>query len=190
MSKIAEVLQRLAVLEAEVAEIGHNGGPPLDDEPAPAKRKAGMIPDREVAKRYVVHVRTLERWDKDRALEFPKPTYIRGRRYRDIEELDGWDRASARNRANARKVANPHNPHLDVAQAPPRTQRGHFAKQEEAQAPPKRERFTKQEESAPPKADHLDAATRKRRGSEEERAPPGESGRRKPVKPRFEPSEA
>jgi hypothetical protein len=41
MSKIAEVLQRLAVLEAEVAEIGHNGGPPLDDE-QPPKRKAGM----------------------------------------------------------------------------------------------------------------------------------------------------
>ena len=43
--------------EAVVAGIGHNGGPPLsDDEPPPAKRKAGRIPDREVAERYGVHV--------------------------------------------------------------------------------------------------------------------------------------
>ena len=32
MSKITEVLERLATVEAAVAKLGHNGGPPLDDD--------------------------------------------------------------------------------------------------------------------------------------------------------------
>ena len=82
------------------------------------------------------------------------------------------DSASARNRANARKVANPTTRIVTSRRLCPAPS---------VDTSPSRK-------SAPPKVDHLDAARRKRRG--EERAPPRESGRRKPVKPRFEPSEA
>ena len=122
MSKITEVLERLAALEAVVG-IGHNGGPPLDDdEPLPSKRKPGLLPDRLVAQHYEVSVRTLERWDKIPNFGFPPPIYIRRRRYREIAKLDAWDRA------NARKAADPHNPHRDCAQALPRARAGRFTK--------------------------------------------------------------
>src|SRR5262245_44129952 len=123
MSKIAEVIERLARVEAAVAAIGHNGGPPLDDdEPPPAKPV--LISDRQVAERYDVVVRTPERWDGTPDLGFPPPVYIRRRRYREVAKLDDWDRA------NARKVADSHNPRRAVAQALPRAQRGRFRKQE------------------------------------------------------------
>jgi len=125
MSKIAEVFERLAALEATVAKIGHNGGPPLDDDdepPPPPKHKPVLIADRLVAERYDVTARTLERWDATPGLGFPPPVYIRRRRYREIAKLDAWDRA------NARKVADPHNPRRTVAQAPPRAGAGRFTK--------------------------------------------------------------
>ena len=81
-----------------------------------------LLPDRLVAERYNVTTRTLARWDETPDLNFPPPIYIRRRRYREIEELDQWDRA------NARKVADPHNPHRDVAQALPRARAGRFTK--------------------------------------------------------------
>ena len=79
-----------------------------------------LIPDRLVALRYDVHVRTLARWEATPGLGFPAPIYIRRRRYREIEKLDAWDRA------NARKAADPHNP--PVTQALPRVERGRFTK--------------------------------------------------------------
>jgi len=120
MSKISEVLERLERVEAAVASIGHNGGPPLD-EPPPA-RASGLLPDRLVAQRYDVSVRTLERWDATPDLGFPPPRYIRRRRFRNISELDAWDRR------NARRVADPHNPRRAAAQEAPRGQRGRFSK--------------------------------------------------------------
>ena len=124
MSKITEVLERLAALEAVVAEIGHNGGPPLDDdEPLPSKRKPGLLPDRLVAQRYDVYCADAGAVGRRfRALGFPPPIYIRRRRYREIEKLDAWDRD------NARKAADPHNPHRDCAQALPRARAGRFTK--------------------------------------------------------------
>ena len=129
MSKVFE--RRLAALEAAqqemataLAGIGHNGGPPLDDElsPAPAKRKPVLIPDRLVAERYDVTVRTLERWDLKTELGFPKAVYVRRRRFRVIDKLDEWDRG------NARKAVDSHNPRRALAQALPRAQRGRFTK--------------------------------------------------------------
>jgi hypothetical protein len=104
LDKIAEVLERLAALEATVAKIGHNGGPPLDEEPP--KRSPGLLPDRFVAERYGVSVRTLERWDKQPKLGFPSPVRINKRRYRKIAKLDEFDRktaaqAKSRNRVRA-----------------------------------------------------------------------------------------
>jgi hypothetical protein len=86
------------------------------------------IPDRLVAERYDCTVRTLERWDQIPELEFPKPIYIRRRRFRDSDELDAWDRA------NARKVTDPHNPRRALAQALPRAGGGRFSKPRNAEA--------------------------------------------------------
>ena len=79
----SEVLERLERIEA-VAGIG--------------KRK---LADRQVAQRYDVSVRTLERWDLKPELGFPKPSRIHGRRYRDLAELEAWERAQAKSRAHA-----------------------------------------------------------------------------------------
>ena len=79
----SEVLERLERIEA-VAGIG--------------KRK---LADRQVAQRYDVSVRTLERWDLKPELGFPKPIRINGRRYRDLAELEALERAQAKSRAHA-----------------------------------------------------------------------------------------
>jgi hypothetical protein len=53
-----------------------------------------LIPDPIVAKeRYGVSAMTLWRWDHDPELNFPKPIRIRGRKYRDAEQLDAFDAA-------------------------------------------------------------------------------------------------
>jgi predicted DNA-binding transcriptional regulator AlpA len=57
-----------------------------------------LIPDPIVAKRYHVSFTTLWRWDRDPDLNFPKPIRIRGRKYRDADELDAFDAARARAR--------------------------------------------------------------------------------------------
>jgi hypothetical protein len=54
---------------------------------------AGLLPERLVAERYSVHVRTVDRWGKDPSLGFPPVIIIRKRRYRDAAALDAWDRA-------------------------------------------------------------------------------------------------
>ena len=121
MSKITEAFERIAALE-EMVGIGHNGGPTFDQPPRPQLTKPdGLLPDRAVADRYGVSTRTLARWDKS-DLNSPPPIIIRGRRYRSPPALAAWDRA------NARRVADPHSPHRDCAQALPRAQRGRFAK--------------------------------------------------------------
>jgi hypothetical protein len=98
MPKIAEVLERLAALEATIARIGHNGGPPIDDDetPLPPKHKPVLISDRQTAARYDVVVRTVERWDKQPELGFPPAVRINRRRYRVLAELEEWDRRNAR----------------------------------------------------------------------------------------------
>jgi predicted DNA-binding transcriptional regulator AlpA len=50
-----------------------------------------LIPDPRVANRYGVSQMTLWRWDRDPELNFPKPIRIRGRKYRNAEELDAFD---------------------------------------------------------------------------------------------------
>jgi hypothetical protein len=47
----------------------------------------------EVAKRYFKTRRTIERWERDPTLGFPKPLIIRGRKYRDELELEIWERS-------------------------------------------------------------------------------------------------
>jgi hypothetical protein len=124
-TEIVELRERLDALEAAVATIGHNGGPPFDDPPPPTHEDEGkpvLIPDRRAAERYDVSVRTLARWDETSGLGFPPPVYIRDRRYRELAKLEEWDRA------NARKVVESHSPHRAVAQALPRGSAGRFSK--------------------------------------------------------------
>jgi hypothetical protein len=64
--------------------------------------KPTLIPDRRAAERYGVHIRTLARWDAAPNLGFPAPIYLRGRRYREIEALDQWDRENSRQAASLR----------------------------------------------------------------------------------------
>jgi len=61
---------------------------------AAAARKR-YAPSSRVMDRYDRHRTTLNRWLKDPALGFPKPTRIRGRLYWDEAALDAWDREMA-----------------------------------------------------------------------------------------------
>jgi hypothetical protein len=89
-----------------------------------SESKPALIPDRLVAERYDVCVRTLERWDATPNLGFPPPIRIRRRRFREVAALDAWDRA------NARRVAAFPNSSQAVAQSLPRAQRGRFSKRD------------------------------------------------------------
>jgi hypothetical protein len=66
-----------------------------------------LIPDRRVAQRYGVHIRTLARWDAAE-LGFPPPVYLRGRRYRELARLDEWDRENSRRAASLRAQLAPY----------------------------------------------------------------------------------
>jgi hypothetical protein len=59
-------------------------------EASPGSRKLSTA---QVAKRYTRTRRTIERWERDPNLNFPKPLVIRGRKYRDEAELEAWERA-------------------------------------------------------------------------------------------------
>lgn len=66
------------------------------DHPGITGRKPGRkLPTRKVCEKYNVVPRTLDRWDQRPELEFPKPEYINGRKYRDEALLDEWDRRRA-----------------------------------------------------------------------------------------------
>jgi hypothetical protein len=92
MSKLAEALDRIAALEAKIAGMGHNGGPPFEDD------DRDLIPDAEVAYRLGVCVRTLARYDERPALKFPKVRYVGKRRFRVPAEVAKWVRAPKPNK--------------------------------------------------------------------------------------------
>ena len=74
-------------------------------------RKQVLIPDRDVAReRYRVHPYALRRWDKNPALDFPPPVYVNGRRYREAEALEAWDRKNSREAAARRAGLTPPSP--------------------------------------------------------------------------------
>jgi predicted DNA-binding transcriptional regulator AlpA len=58
-----------------------------------------LIPTRQVAERYHVTLRSIDRWIRDPELGFPKPIQINSRNYFNENELDAFDRrrAEARN---------------------------------------------------------------------------------------------
>src|SRR5262249_46753254 len=78
--------------------------------------KKVLIPDVVVAReRYHVHPHTLRRWDKNSALEFPPPVYINGRRYREADKLDAWDRRNSAQAATLRAGLTPPSPEPEAA---------------------------------------------------------------------------
>jgi hypothetical protein len=52
-----------------------------------------LLPERAVAEKYGVCVRTIMRWGDDPSLGFPPVVIIRKRRYRDLAALEAWDAA-------------------------------------------------------------------------------------------------
>ena len=60
-------------------------------DPTAQKRGRRLQRRKATCARYDVCSRTLERWEKDPALNFPKPTIINGRKYDDPDALDAWD---------------------------------------------------------------------------------------------------
>jgi hypothetical protein len=59
-----------------------------------------LIPEARMRARYGgVTAMTIHRWDNDPDLRFPPPIYIRGRKYRDEEQLDAFDADPARRQA-------------------------------------------------------------------------------------------
>jgi hypothetical protein len=54
------------------------------------------LPTRKVALRYGVSVRSVERWEADKNLGFPKPIYIHRRKYWAEAELTAWERRPVR----------------------------------------------------------------------------------------------
>jgi hypothetical protein len=64
------------------------------------------LSDVKVRERYGISVMTQWRWDQDASLGFPRPIYIRGRKYRDEAELDAFDAAQVAAAATA-QGANP-----------------------------------------------------------------------------------
>ena len=68
---------------------------------------SAYLPDRKVAERYGVSVRTLARWDQIPDLGFPPPTYIRSRKYRKVELLQHFERDRATLAGEKASGANP-----------------------------------------------------------------------------------
>jgi hypothetical protein len=50
------------------------------------------LPTVKVAARYGVVPRTIERWQENPALNFPKPLVVNGRKYWAVEVLERWER--------------------------------------------------------------------------------------------------
>jgi hypothetical protein len=53
------------------------------------------LPTVQVAKRFGVVPRTIERWQQDDRLGFPKPLTINLRKYWSLEDLEKWERRRA-----------------------------------------------------------------------------------------------
>jgi len=63
-------------------------------------RDDDLIPDRDIADRFKVHLCTIARWDADPQLGFPAAVVINNRRYRYRSELVRWERSRVVARSN------------------------------------------------------------------------------------------
>jgi hypothetical protein len=105
---IFEILQRLELLEAKLADLVDNGSSPIEEASLPT------APDSEdddcrltataVAARYGVVPRSIDRWLKRPELDFPRPDNVNGRRYWWLSRLRNWDRSRALKAATKAKT--------------------------------------------------------------------------------------
>jgi predicted DNA-binding transcriptional regulator AlpA len=56
---------------------------------------ATYLTSKQVEARFQRSAMTLHRWIKDEKLNFPRPMYIRGRRFWSAEALEAWERSHA-----------------------------------------------------------------------------------------------
>jgi hypothetical protein len=86
--------RRLGAVETAIG-IGHNQGPPLDEELSNPESEIGeqRLGATAVARRYGVVVRTIDRWLANSALAFSRPEITLGRRYWRLDTLRVYDRA-------------------------------------------------------------------------------------------------
>jgi hypothetical protein len=52
-------------------------------------------PRKKTAERYGVHVRSVERWEQNQEMDFPKPLVVNGRKYDNLHALEAWERMRA-----------------------------------------------------------------------------------------------
>jgi hypothetical protein len=64
------------------------------EEPMTSVQKATKVwlTTKQVADRYQVVPRTIDRWEEDTTLNFPVALDINGRKYRSLEQLEQWER--------------------------------------------------------------------------------------------------
>ena len=121
---LAKILSRLAEAEAAIAMVEHtvnvisDSHRPPDHKPAlmderrprdPRRIRAGLtrgppplddddrfLPTTETAQRYATTTRSIDRWAADPKLNFPKPTYINGRKFWSLRALRRWDHERTR----------------------------------------------------------------------------------------------
>jgi hypothetical protein len=53
---------------------------------------SARLPTGDVAARYSVTTRSIDRWRKDPELAFPQPIFIRDRKYWSLADLEKWER--------------------------------------------------------------------------------------------------
>jgi hypothetical protein len=68
-------------------------------------KNSRRIPNKDVAARYGVGVRTIDNWLADEKLGFPTPLVINGRKYYVEDELDEFDRRATFRGASESKAA-------------------------------------------------------------------------------------
>ena len=83
MDRSDDILERLAAVEAAVGGMAREP----DDK---------RLTKSEVAKRYGVSPRTIERWAASAELKFPQPTAINNRWFFVLGDLRAWDKKRAR----------------------------------------------------------------------------------------------
>jgi hypothetical protein len=54
-------------------------------------------PRKKTAERYGVHVRSIDRWEQNPSMDFPKPLVVNGRKYDNLHELETWERMRVTN---------------------------------------------------------------------------------------------
>jgi len=62
---------------------------------------SARLPTGDVAARYSVTTRSIDRWRKDPELAFPQPIYINDRKYWSLADLEEWERRRATERSSA-----------------------------------------------------------------------------------------